>query len=351
MEHTLAELAALTGAGAQGDPQVMVSRVRPFDDAGPGDITLAMESGLRSRIADSRASAFVVSTGEGLGEAPLLVHPHPKLIFARLIQIFAAAPPSEPHISADFSYECGTRLGAGLRIHPRVTVGRECRIGDRVTLHSGVVIGDRVQIGDDSVIRPNVTIYSDVSIGQRVLIHAGTVIGADGFGFVPDEDGHQVKLLQTGRVDIEDDVEIGANCCIDRATFGSTRIRRGAKIDNLVQVAHNCAIGEDTVIASLTGFSGGTQVGRCTIIAGSVGTNPQVRIGDRVIVMGQAGVTRDVPDGQRVAGTPARDERSWKRAVAIFYRLPELLQRLQALEREVSGQRSVAGGQEEGSKR
>lgn len=319
-----------------GDPEVRIGRVRPFDEAGRGEITLAAEAKLRSKIPASQASAFIVGDPAGLDGFNLLIHPRPKLAFARLIKHFAQVAREEPGISPDASLGADTRTGQSTTIHPRVAVGKSCWIGDRTTLHSGVVLGDRVRIGEDSVLYPNVSVYSDVLIGSRVIIHAGTVIGADGFGFVPDEEGRQFKVLQTGSVEIEDDVEIGANCCVDRATFGVTRIGRGAKLDNLVQIAHNCSIGEDTVIAALSGFSGGTSVGRRTVIAGNIGTNPHVRIGDEVVVMGQAGVTKDIPDRQRVAGTPARDERLWKRAIALFYRLPEIVERLQRLERLVA---------------
>lgn len=342
MEFALSQLAEWTGAKLLGDPNVRIARVRPFEDAGSGDIALVAEEKLRSLASSSDASAFIVDDARGLEGRNLLVHPRPKLVFARLLKQFAPVPIERPGVHPDFACGEGTHLGQDLVIHPRVIVGRDSWIGDRSTLHAGVVVGDRVRIGADTVIYPNVTVYSDVTIGSRTLIHAGTVIGADGFGFVTDEEGRQVKILQTGRVEIEDDVEIGANCCIDRATFGSTRIARGAKLDNLVQVAHNCVIGEDTVVAALTGFSGGTMVGRRAVIAGSVGTNPHVRIGDGALVMGQAGVTKDIPDGQRVAGTPAREEKLWKRAIALFYRLPEILERVQRLEHRVGGSQEGA---------
>ncbi len=339
MELTLAQLAEITAGEAEGDAGAGIRCVRPFEDAAFGDITLVVEPKLRAQIRESSATAFIVPDARGLEGLNLLVHPRPKLAFARLIKLFAETKAAAPGISSDFTAGANIRLGNSLTIHPRVTVGRECSIGDRCTLHSGVVLGDRVSIGNETEIHANVTIYSDVGIGARVIIHSGTVIGADGFGFVTDEEGRQFKILQTGRVEIEDDVEIGANCCIDRATFGVTRIARGAKLDNLIQVGHNSVIGEDTIVAALTGFSGGTTVGRRAVIAGGVGTNPHVRIGDEVLVMGQAGVTKDVPQGLRVAGTPARDERVWKRAITLFYRLPELFDRIHRLEQPARGGR------------
>jgi UDP-3-O-[3-hydroxymyristoyl] glucosamine N-acyltransferase len=197
------------------------------------------------------------------------------------------------------------------------------------------VIGDNVVIGSDTTLHGNVTVYEDCELGRRVIIHSGTVIGADGFGFVPDEQGKQIKILQTGNVVIEDDVEVGANCCIDRATFGSTVLRRGVKLDNLIQVAHNCALGEDTVVAAQVGLSGSTTVGRHVVIAGQAATNQHVTINDNVIVGGQAGVTKSVAAGKFVAGTPAQEHNHWKRAQVLVSKLPELFERVKQLEKEL----------------
>jgi UDP-3-O-[3-hydroxymyristoyl] glucosamine N-acyltransferase len=169
----------------------------------------------------------------------------------------------------------------------------------------------------------------------RCRIHSGVVIGADGFSFTPDEQGRQCKLPQLGRVVIEDDVEIGANCCVDRAGFGETRIRRGAKFDNLIQLGHNVEIGADTVVASLCGFSGGTKVGASCIIAGQIGTNPHVSIGDRSIITARTGVTKSVQGGKMWAGVPIRDYQEWRKAQVLLARLPELFDRLKKLEQEL----------------
>jgi UDP-3-O-[3-hydroxymyristoyl] glucosamine N-acyltransferase len=177
-------------------------------------------------------------------------------------------------------------------------------------------------------------VYADCTIGSRVIIHAGTVIGADGFGFVPDEEGKQVKIPQLGRVIIEDDCEIGANCTIDRGGFSDTVVQRGVKLDNLIQVGHNTMLGENTVVAALTGFSGGTSVGRNCVIAGQVGTNQHVQIGDRALVTGQTGVTKDIPAGAMVGGM-SQDLKSWRRSQVIFANLPELKDRLRKVEKTV----------------
>jgi UDP-3-O-[3-hydroxymyristoyl] glucosamine N-acyltransferase len=262
----------------------------------------------------------------------LLIAKNPKLAFARAIEALHAVRYEALGVSADLIVGPGTTLGSDLSIHSRVTIGREVVIDDRVTLHPGVVIGDRCSVGSDTVIYSNVSIYHDCEIGSRVIIHAGTVIGADGFSFVPDEEGHQVKLLHLGRVRIEDDCEVGANCAIDRGGFGDTVLRRGVKLDNLIQVGHNCDVGEDTVVAALTGFSGGTRVGRRCVIAGQVGTNQHVTIGDEVTIIGQAGVTKNVADGSVIAGM-GQSYNSWRRSQVLYSKLPELAERLRKLEK------------------
>ncbi|MBL8188506.1 MAG: UDP-3-O-(3-hydroxymyristoyl)glucosamine N-acyltransferase, partial [Acidobacteria bacterium] len=227
-------------------------------------------------------------------------------------------------------------IGIDCSIHPRVTVGRNSTIGDRVTLHPGVVIGDNCRVGDDTVLFPNVSVYDDTEIGARCRIHSGTVIGSDGFSFTPDEQGRQFKLLQIGRVVIEDDVELGANCCVDRAGFGETRIRRGAKFDNLIQIGHNVEIGEDTVVAALAGFSGGTKIGRRCILAGQIGTNQHITIGDGAIITARTGVTKSVEAGKLMGGMmAAMDYQQWRKSHVLYTRLPELFDRLKKLEKIV----------------
>ncbi len=330
----LAELAETIGAELFGDPNADISRARSFETASEGDVTLAARSDLIGRIDESRASAIIVSAPTANCARNLLIATSPKLAFARAIEALHAIRYKPLGVAADLIAGPGTKFGSDLSIHSRVTIGRDVVIGDRVTLHPGVVIGDRCSVGSDAVVHSNVSIYHDCEIGSRVIIHAGTVIGADGFSFVPDEEGHQVKLLHLGRVLIEDDCEIGANCAIDRGGFGDTVLRRGVKLDNLIQVGHNCDLGEDTVVAALTGFSGGTRAGRRCVIAGQVGTNQHVTIGDGVTIIGQAGVTKDVPDGSIIAGM-GQSYNSWRRSQVLYSNLPELAARLRRLEKTV----------------
>jgi UDP-3-O-[3-hydroxymyristoyl] glucosamine N-acyltransferase len=335
---TLGELAARLGATIEGDSSVVVCGVSSLSCVRTGELTfLADARRLREAIA-TEAVAFLIPPS--LAAEPLLADRHrlitrqPKLAFARAIAIYYQRPYRSRGVSPDLICGSGTELGSDCSIYPRVTIGEGCRIGDRVTLHPGVVLGDGVEIGPETEIFPNVSVYDGTQIGARCRIHSGSVIGSDGFSFTPDEEGRQVKLLQVGRVIIEDEVELGANCCVDRAGFGETRIRRGAKFDNLIQLGHNVEIGEDTVVAALAGFSGGTKVGRHCIIAGQIGTNQHITIGDGVVITARTGVTKSVPPGKMVGGMmPAMDYQQWRRSQVLYARLPELFDRLRRLEK------------------
>jgi UDP-3-O-[3-hydroxymyristoyl] glucosamine N-acyltransferase len=337
----LDEVARRIRADLRGDGSAAVSGVAPLHAASGNDITFVSDGVPHDEALASPAQALIVSARMAavLSESgrSLLVASNPKLAFARAITLFHSSPYTARGVSGDLALGEGARLGPDCSIHPRVTIGVNSIIGDRVTLHPGVSVGDHVVIGDDTVIFANVSVYNETLIGARCRIHSGSIIGSDGFSFVPDEEGHQYKLLQVGRVVIEDDVEIGANCCIDRASFGETRIRRGVKFDNLIQVGHNCDIGEDTVVAALTGFSGGTVVGRNCIIAGQVGTNQHITIGDGAIITARTGVTKSVAAGKFMGGMmAAMDYQKWRRVHTLYARLPELFERLKKLEKEAS---------------
>ncbi|MBW1682137.1 MAG: UDP-3-O-(3-hydroxymyristoyl)glucosamine N-acyltransferase, partial [Deltaproteobacteria bacterium] len=203
-----------------------------------------------------------------------------------------------------------------------------------VILFPGVFVGDRVRIGAGSVLYPNVTVLGGCLLGRNVILHAGTVVGADGFGFVRDG-ARSVKVPQLGIVQIDDDCEIGANSCIDRAAFGKTWIRRGVKTDNLVQVGHNVVIGEDTIIVAQAGISGSVKVGREAIIGGQVGIRDHVEIGDRVMIASQSGVAKSIPEGRIVSGSPTMPHRVWLKTTGLIPRLPRLFDRLRTLEKRV----------------
>ncbi len=329
-------LARQIGATVIGDLEIEVAGVASLDRAQAGEVTFVSDATPLGAGVESPAAALIVSpklaVRDELEGRHLLVAPNPKLAFARAISLFYDKPYISLGVSNDLVTGSGSVLGSDCSVHPRVTIGKDCTIGDEVTLHPGVVIGDRVRIGARTVIFGNVSIYDDTEIGERCRIHSGTVIGSDGFSYIPDENGRQYKLLQVGRVIIEDDVEIGAVCCIDRAGFGETRIRSGAKFDNLIQIGHNCDIGENTVIAALGGFSGGTKIGRGCTIAGQIGTNPHVTVGDGAIITARTGITKSVEAGRLVGGNPVMDYQRWRRTQVLYARLPELFERIKKLE-------------------
>ena len=336
----LAELAQLINARLRGDGTMPVRGVSSLDLAQPGDVSFVADAPRLRLLPASRDMALIVpeklAEAEALENRPLLIARNAKLAFARAIQAFYGQRYRPGGISPDLITGDGTVIGDDCSIHPRVTLGRDCVIGHRVTLHPGVVLGERVKIGDDTTLFANVSVYDDCEIGARCRIHSGTVIGSDGFSFTPDDQGRQFKLLQVGRVIIEDEVEIGANCCVDRAGFGETRIRRGAKFDNLIQIGHNCEIGENTVVAALAGFSGGTVIGKNCLIAGQIGTNQHITIGDGAIITARTGVTKSVEAGKMVGGMmPAQDYQQWRKAQVLYSRLPELFERLKKLEKSV----------------
>jgi UDP-3-O-[3-hydroxymyristoyl] glucosamine N-acyltransferase len=333
--YTLAELAKTLGADFIGNAEAEIRGAQSFEAARSGDVTFAADAAYRAQLQACRATAIIIAPPVIENSSlNLLIVGNPKLAFARAIQVLHGKPYQASGISADLQTGDDCVLGEELSVHPRVTLGNQVVIGHRVTLHPGVVIGDRCRIGDDTTIHANVALYADCEIGSHVIIHAGAVIGADGFGFVPDETGRQVKLLQLGRVMIEDDCEIGANCTIDRGGFQDTIVRRGVKLDNLIQIGHNAQIGENTVIAALAGLSGGTRVGRNCIIAGQVGTNQHISIGDSVVILGQTGVTKNIAAGAVIGGM-SQDYQSWRRSQVLFARLPELNARLKRVERTV----------------
>ena len=333
---TVGRLAELLKAELVGDPDAVVRRAQPFSSAGAGDLTLAADSAYLAHLDKSRATAVIVKSRLAQTSVNLLITGHPRLAFARAIQLLHSTEYLPGGVSDDLVLGEESVVGSESSIYPRVTIGRGSIIGNRVTLHSGVVIGDRCSIGDESIIHPNVSVYDDCRIGRRVILHAGVVIGADGFGFVADEEGRQVKMLHLGGVVIEDDCEIGANCAIDRGGFGDTVLRRGVKLDNLIQVGHNSEIGEDTVVAALTGFSGGTRIGLRCVVGGQVGTNQHISVGDGATLGGRASVTKNVKAGAVVGGTiPARDYNTWRRCQVIYSRLPEMAERLKRLEQVI----------------
>lgn len=321
--YTLQKLAEHVGGRVAGDSQMEIRGIQPFESAGPGDLTLAAQKKYQEHLDQTRASAVIVSPGVESEEKPLLQVERPKVAFARLLALFHPRPAAVKGISPQAHISESSRVFEDVTIHPFVFVGDEVVIEKEVTLFSGVHVGNHCVIGRGCVLHPNVTLYENVSLGERVILHSGTVIGADGFGYVFDGQT-QVKIPQTGSVTIGDDVEIGANSCVDRAGFGVTVLERGVKLDNHVHIGHNCRIGENTVIAGQVGLSGSVEVGKNCTFAGHAGVVDHVKIGDQVTVMMKSAVSKDIPSQSVVSGQPAMEHRQWMKIEAATRRLPEI---------------------------
>jgi UDP-3-O-[3-hydroxymyristoyl] glucosamine N-acyltransferase len=335
VERTLRELAHLVGGELRGDSEFPVSGVAGLEEAQTNQISFVVGPKYVQKAHESKAGALIVPPKLRDIDKPLIITDNPYLAFAKVLSLFAPkcrtplGVTSKAHIGAE------VKLGDNVSIQPNVYLGDSAVLGDRVVLYGGVYVGSEVFIGHDSIIYPNVTILDRCIIGNRVIIHSGTVVGSDGFGFARDGSSY-FKIPQVGIVQIDDDVEIGANCTIDRATMGKTWIQRGAKIDNLVQIAHNVVVGEDSIIIAQVGISGSTKVGKNVILAGQVGVIGHLEIGDNVQVGAQSGIAKSIPSGQKVAGSPAISHRVWLKNCQILSHLPELRKKIISLEKRLA---------------
>ena len=330
--YTLGEIASRVGGTVRGDAGRRVAGIKPLDQAGPDDLSFLANPRYARAAAGSRAAALIAGRRSALPGRNLIVVDNPYAALAGAMRLFFPAEPTAAGVSPQAAIGEGTALGQGVAIGPFAVVGRRCVLGDRAVLHAGVVLGDEVRVGEGAVLHPGVVIYARSVIGARVVVHAGSVVGSDGFGYAEDA-GARAKIPQVGNVVIEDDVEIGACVTIDRATFGSTVVGRGAKIDNLVQVAHNVVVGEGSVLVAQSGIAGSTRLGQGVILAGQSGAAGHLTLGDRSVVGAKSAVLQDLPPGAFVVGHPAIDHRQWKRGQAALRRLPDLLRRVARLER------------------
>ena len=334
-EQTLQQLADLVGGSVVGDPQLVVRGLNGIEQAGPGEITFLLDTRKLPLPDGCRASACIVPTGCAPLAMSTLVTDQPAVAAARIHARLLARPfaASGVHPSAVIGSDCV--IPAQVSIGPLVCLGDRVVLGERVTIHPGVVIGSDTTIGDDTVLHANVTIAERCSIGNRVILHHGAVIGSDGFGFATDNRGVHPRKPQVGTVRLDDDVEVGANSCVDRAAFGTTWVKSGVKIDNLVMVGHNVVIGENSILVAQTGIAGSTTLGRNVVLGAKAGVAGHLHIGDRVMAAAMSGIHNDQPAGAIVGGTPAIEARNWARAAAAFSRLPELVKESRRLRREV----------------
>jgi len=330
----LDDLAAQLGGMVVGDGSVEIIGVADVEAGASGTIVYAADARALAEAERSGASAVLLPADLEPGRKPAIRVPQGRLAFARLLALFAPAPTRPPGIHPSAVVGRDVVLGEGIHLGPFVVVGDRTRIGARTAVLAQVAVGADVVIGEDCLIHPQVTIRDGTLVGDRVTLHAGVVLGADGFGYAQGESG-PVKIPHLGRVVVEDDVELGANTTVDRGTLGETRIGRGTKIDNLVQVAHNVRLGQEVLIAAQSGISGSATVGDRVVMAGQSGVGDHVRVAAGVVIGARAAVLKDVARAQVLSGIPARPLREERRAQALLRRLPELLERVRRLQKQV----------------
>lgn len=341
----LSEIGTFLGGEVVGDGAIEISGIAKIEEAGPGEISFIANVKYRKYLSTTLASAVLISREGAFEELaqrasplPLIRVADPYIAFLKLIDRFH--PPASPlpqgiHPTAVIA--ASATVGKNPAIGAHTVVGERCVLGEHVTLYHGTVIGDDVKIGRHSVLHSNVSVREQCRIGERVVILSGSVIGSDGFGFAPKDDGTYEKIPQRGIVVIEDDVDIGANCTIDRATIGETRIERGVKLDNLIMVAHNCVVGAHTVIAAQTGLSGSTKLGKYCMVGGQVGFAGHQTIADKTNFGAQSGVPKSIPEGGKTYfGTPARELHQTLKIEAALRQLPEALAELRTLQHRLA---------------
>jgi UDP-3-O-[3-hydroxymyristoyl] glucosamine N-acyltransferase len=337
MLGTLAELHARVGGRIVGDASVAISRVCAIDDATPDALTFATDEKYYAAALASKAGAVLVDASVPIDESaagkPLLIVENARAALAAFLSTLKTPRPRGPFCHPSAVVEDGAVVGERVYVGAQAYIGAHARIGDGCTIGAGAHVGNEASIGEETWLHPHAIVHERCVVGARVVLHSGCVIGSEGFGWAFIE-GRLERIPQVGNVVLDDDVEIGANTCIDRAQTGSTTIGQGTKIDNLVQIGHNCRIGKHCAIAAQTGFAGSTSVGDFVKIAGQVGTRGHMHIGSGSTVAGQSGVWGDVPDGDMVSGNPARDHRETLRNEVNIRKLSDAFKRIAALERE-----------------
>jgi len=333
----LSELAAQTGARVEGNGNVEISGAAGLDEAGPEYVTFLSNLRYTPRVRTTRASAIYVGedTVVDRNDIAVLRAKDPYLAYTRALILFHPEPQSEAFVHPTAVIDQTARVAGDVTIGAHVVIGAHVEIGNRVRIRANVTIYDNVKIGADSVIHSGVAIRENSVLGERVIVHNNAVIGCDGFGYAKDEERHWLKIPQTGRVVIEDDVEVGAGTTIDRASVGESRIGRGTKVDNLVQIGHSCTIGEDTLLCAQVGLAGSSHIGNRVILAGQAGVAGHNTIGDDVVLTAKSATSHDVPAGKMISGIPAFDNRDWLRSIAAFRRLGEIVRTLRGVEKRL----------------
>jgi UDP-3-O-[3-hydroxymyristoyl] glucosamine N-acyltransferase len=332
----LADIAtALNARLDNASPDTEITAVAGIEQAGPGQLTFVSNPKYNAAAKTTSASAVIVAENFPAISTGMLRSNNPYLAWAKAIELFYQPPSYAPGIHSTAVVHPKAKLGKNAHIGPYVVIDEDVVIGDNAVLLAHVVIYRGVTIGNNFFAHAHAVVREFCRLGDNVVLQNGAVVGTDGFGFAKDDSGHWHKIIQSGNVVIESEVEIQANTCIDRASIGETRIGRGSKIDNLVQVGHSCTVGHDTLLISQVGLAGTTDVGNNVILAGQVGVSGHVKIGDGAIAIAQSGIPHDVPAGAMVSGAPAIDHRLWLKCCAAYAKLPEIAKAVRKLsERE-----------------
>jgi UDP-3-O-[3-hydroxymyristoyl] glucosamine N-acyltransferase len=335
MEVALAEISKLVAGEIQGDANKIIRGALPFDEANGHDITYAESPRFLKKINESNAGAIIVPNTFQSSDRNIIKTDSPRIAFAKVIRLFYPKIAPEPGQRETAHIGKNLKCGKNSSIGHFVVIGNNVVLGDNVQIHPHVFIGDDVLIGDDTAIYPNVTVFESCEIGSRVIIHSGTVIGSDGFGFAPEGESYY-KIPHTGIVQIDDDVEIGAGNTIDRATFGKTWIKKGVKTDNLIHIAHNVVIGENTLILAQVGIAGSATIGKHSVLSGRSGVKDHITIGDDVIVGSRSSILQSISNGEVVSGMmPTMPHRLYLKVQNIIPKLPELKKRIKAIEKKI----------------
>jgi UDP-3-O-[3-hydroxymyristoyl] glucosamine N-acyltransferase len=341
----LGELATRLGAELRGDAELEVTGVKGIEEAGPTEITFVANPRYAGLARKTRAAAVLVEPGFQEISAATLRIKNPYLAFSRALGLFYQPPVYSPGIHHTAVIDPSAEIGEGAHIGAYVVVGPHVQLGPHATLLPHVVLYPGVQAGSHLFAHAHAVVRENCILGDHVTLENGAIVGADGFGFAKNESGHWEKIPQSGPVRLGDRVDVQANACIDRATVGATEIGDGTKVDNLVQVGHGSHVGQNTLLCAQTGLAGSSVVGNNVILAGQTGIAGHCSVGDGVILTAQSAVSHDVPPGKTISGSPGFDNRVWLRAVAVFQRLPDLLKRLDRLEKKVTAQSApVEGG-------
>jgi UDP-3-O-[3-hydroxymyristoyl] glucosamine N-acyltransferase len=336
MKFEAQQIAAMLEGILEGDARAEISRLDKIEEGAPGGLSFLANPQYLPYIYTTQASAVIVAQ-DFVAEKPvnttLIRVADPYASFARLLDVYNSLQHNQTGVDALAFVDSTAQVGQDVFIGAFSYIGKNVTIGANTKIYPQVFLGDDVSIGSNCLVFPGVKIYAQSKLGDDVTVHGGTIIGADGFGFAPNAGELYKKVAQIGNVVIEDHVEIGANCAIDRATMGSTRIRRGVKLDNQIQIAHNVEIGENTVMAAQCGVAGSTKIGKNCMIGGQVGFAGHLTIGDGVRIAAQTGVASNIADGSTVMGSPAMDYSDYKRSFVMYKRLPEIMTRLEKLEK------------------